>query len=247
MARITKPLTNTEIERAKPKGKDYTLSDGQGLYLLIKPTGARLWRFNYYQPFTNPRKRALLSVGKYPDISLAQARKVRDEYLALLAQDIDPQQHRKQQSADEQARRINTFLFVAEKWCEKKADEVLPKTLDKHWARLEKHLFPKLGEIPVSEITPKMLIEALEPLKARGIGDTLRRLIRTTNEILNLAVNAGLIEFNKCVNVAASFSAPTSENNPTIRPEELPAFLADLRDSNSSNLVKALIIRLFSC
>lgn len=239
MARITKPLTNTEVERAKAKKTDLKLLDGGGLFLLVKLTGSKLWRFNYYKPFT--KNRTEISLGKYPDISLAQARKVRDEYLALLAQDIDPQQHRKQQSADEQARRINTFLSVAEKWREKKAGEVLPKTLDKHWARLEKHLFPKLGEISVSEIAPKMLIEALEPLKARGIGDTLRRLIRTTNEILNLAVNAGLIEFNKCVNVAASFSAPTSENNPTIRPEELPAFLADLRDSNSSNLVKALI------
>lgn len=95
MARITKPLTNTEIERAKPKEKEYTLSDGQGLYLLIKPSGSRLWRFNYYQPFSNPRKRVLLSVGKYPNISLSQARKTRDEYLTLLAQDIDPQQYRK--------------------------------------------------------------------------------------------------------------------------------------------------------
>ncbi|WP_237184425.1 integrase arm-type DNA-binding domain-containing protein [Rodentibacter caecimuris] len=83
--RITKPLTNTEIDKAKPKDKDYTLSDGQGLYLLIKSTGAKLWRFNYYQPFSNPRKRVLLGVGKYPEVSLSQARKVRDGFLSLLA------------------------------------------------------------------------------------------------------------------------------------------------------------------
>lgn len=241
MARITKPLTNTEIERAKPKEKEYTLSDGQGLYLLIKPSGSRLWRFNYYQPFSNPRKRVLLSVGKYPNISLSQARKTRDEYLALLAQDIDPQQYRKQQSDEEQERLTNTFRNVAGKWREKKAPEVLPKTMEKNWARLENHLFPKLGELPISAITPKLLIETLQPLKERGVGDTLQRTIRLTNEILNFAVNGGLIEFNKCVNVSASFSTPTIENNPTIRPEELTEFLTDLRESNSALVVKLLI------
>ena len=69
MARITKPLTNTEIEKAKPRDKDYTLSDGQGLYLLIKSNGSKLWRFNYYQPFTQKGKSSLpqrVIIGKNP-------------------------------------------------------------------------------------------------------------------------------------------------------------------------------------
>lgn len=97
MARITNPLTSTEIEKAKPKEKEYTLTDGQGLYLLIKPNGAKLWRFNYYKPFTQPKKRALIGMGKYPDVPLVTARKQRDECLALLAQNIDPLIHRQQQ------------------------------------------------------------------------------------------------------------------------------------------------------
>lgn len=241
MARITKPLTNTEVERAKPKEKEYTLSDGEGLYLLVKPTGVRLWRFNYYQPFSNPKKRVLLGLGKYPEVSLAQARKMRAEFLSLLAQDIDPQQYRRQQNEEASERLNNTFYTVAEKWREKKAQEVLPKTMEKNWARLENHLFPKLGGLPISSLTPKLVIEALNPLKERGVGDTLQRIIRLTNEILNFAVNAGLIEFNKCVNVSANFSSPKTENNPTIRPEALPEFLTDLRESNSALLVKRLI------
>ncbi|OOF59485.1 integrase arm-type DNA-binding domain-containing protein [Rodentibacter myodis] len=239
MARITKPLTNTEVERAKPKSKDYKLMDGQGLFLLIKSKGSKLWRFRYVKPFST--KQTDLSLGTYPDISLSQARKVRDEFLSLLAQNIDPQQYRQQQNTEEQERLINTLFAVAEKWRDKKAPEVLPKTMEKNWGRLEKHLFPKLGQMPISSITPKLLIEALNPLKERGISDTLQRIIRLVNEILNFAVNGGLIEFNKCVNVALSFSTPTTENNPTIRPEALPEFLSDLRDSNSSLQVKILI------
>lgn len=149
MARITKPLTNTEIERAKPQDKEFTLSDGQGLYLLIKPNGSKLWRFNYYQPFSNPKKWILLGVGKYPEISLAQARAKRAEYLALLAQNVDPQMQRIQQAQEENAKQTNTFQKVAELWKEKKEHEIEPKTIKKYWASLNLHVLPFLGNYPV--------------------------------------------------------------------------------------------------
>ena len=97
MARTITPLNSTKIDKAKPQEKEFTLSDGKGLYLLVKPNGAKLWRFNYYKPFTQPKKRALIGVGKYPDISLQQARAIREEYLSLLAQNIDPAIYRQQQ------------------------------------------------------------------------------------------------------------------------------------------------------
>lgn len=246
MARITKPLTNTEIERAKPKEKDYTLSDGQGLYLLVKANGSKLWRFNYYKPFSIPSKRVLLSLGKYPDISLAQARKQREEFLALLAENIDPQTYRQQIESEEINKRENTLYKVADKWRQKRLNdaangEIQIKTIEKNWSRLEKHLFPILGNQPISSITPKLVVKALEPLQEKGIGDTLHRVIRLLNEIMNYAVNADIIEFNKCVNVSANFSTQKTENNPTIRPEELPLFLERLRDYNLSLQTKILI------
>lgn len=239
MSRIISPLTNTQVEKAKSKDKDYSLSDGKGLYLSVTTKNSKLWRFNYNKPFT--KKRTEISLGKYPEISLAQARKIREEYLELLAQDIDPKIYRQNIVDEEISKRENTFEAVAKKWREKKSLEVQPKTMEKNWARLENHLFSKIGNVAVSEITPKMVIKAVEPLKVRGVGDTLHRVIRLLNEVLNFAVNMGLIEFNKCVNVSANFSAHTAENNPTIRPELLPEFLSDLDDSNSSIQVKILI------
>ncbi|MDE4027903.1 tyrosine-type recombinase/integrase [Glaesserella parasuis] len=239
MPRIISPLTNTQVEKAKSKDKDYPLSDGKGLYLSVTTKNSKLWRFNYKKPFT--KKRTEISLGKYPEISLAQARKIREEYLELLAQDIDPKIYRQNIVDEEILKRENTFEAVAKKWREKKSLEVQPKTMEKNWARLENHLFSKIGNVAVSEITPKMVIKAVEPLKARGVGDTLHRVIRLLNEVLNFAVNMGLIEFNKCVNVSANFSTHTAENNPTIRPELLPEFLSDLDNSNSSIQVKILI------
>ncbi|MCT8759966.1 tyrosine-type recombinase/integrase [Glaesserella parasuis] len=239
MSRIISPLTNTQVDKAKSKDKEYSLSDGKGLYLSVTTKNSKIWRFNYNKPFT--KKRTEISLGKYPEISLAQARKIREEYLELLAQDIDPKIYRQNIVDEEILKRENTFEAVAKKWREKKSLEVQPKTMEKNWARLENHLFSKIGNVAVSEITPKMVIKAVEPLKARGVGDTLHRVIRLLNEVLNFAVNMGLIEFNKCVNVSANFSTHTAENNPTIRPELLPEFLSDLDDSNSSIQVKILI------
>ena len=92
MAKITKPLTNTEVKQAKPRDKEYNLSDGWGLMLRVKPTGSKFWLFNYYRPYT--KKRTNFSFGIYPDISLAEARKKRDEARSLLAKDIDPKKHK---------------------------------------------------------------------------------------------------------------------------------------------------------
>ncbi|MCT8556553.1 tyrosine-type recombinase/integrase [Glaesserella parasuis] len=239
MSRIISPLTNTQVDKAKSKDKEYSLSDGKGLYLSVTTKNSKIWRFNYNKPFT--KKRTEISLGKYPEISLSQARKIREEYLELLAQDIDPKIYRQNIVDEEILKRENTFEAVANKWREKKSLEVQPKTMEKNWARLENHLFSKIGNVAVSEITPKMVIKAVEPLKARGVGDTLHRVIRLLNEVLNFAVNMGLIEFNKCVNVSANFSTHTAENNPTIRPELLPEFLSDLDNSNSSIQVKILI------
>ena len=215
--------------------------DGQGLFLRVKSNGVKSWLFNYYKPYSTPPKRTNLGIGTYPEISLAQARIIRDEWRALLAKNIDPKVHRQNIVDEEISKRENTFEAVAKKWREKKSLEVQPKTIEKNWARLENHIFSKIGNVAVSEITPKMVIKAVEPLKERGVGDTLHRVIRLLNEVLNFAVNMGLIEFNKCVNVSANFSTHTAENNPTIRPELLSEFLSDLDDSNSSIQVKILI------
>jgi len=241
MARITKPLTNTEVDKAKPRAKDYTLADGQGLYLLVKTNNSKLWRFNYYGPYSEPKKRILLSFGRYPDISLAQARKQRDEYLSLLAQNIDPQTYRQNLEREEQQKQANTFLAVAEKWKAKRSLEVEPLTMEKNWLRLEKHLFPKLGKLPITEINSILLIESVKHLDKEGKSDTLHRILRLANNILNYAVNTGLLPFNYCEKVGEAYHKKPKQNNPTIRPEELPQFFTALSQSKTDFITRCLI------
>lgn len=96
MARQTKPLNNTEVKNAKATERATILYDGDGLELLVKPGGSKLWRFRYYKPFT--RKRAMISFGAYPAVSLSEARQLREDARLLLSKDIDPQEHKKPNS-----------------------------------------------------------------------------------------------------------------------------------------------------
>ncbi len=96
MPRKTLPLSATQVSQAKPKQKEYSLSDGDGLSLRIKPNGSKLWLFNYYHPYT--KKRSNLSLGSYKDVPLATARERRKEYRELLVQQIDPKDYKNKQS-----------------------------------------------------------------------------------------------------------------------------------------------------
>ncbi|MEH6813611.1 MAG: integrase arm-type DNA-binding domain-containing protein, partial [Motiliproteus sp.] len=111
MARITNPLTNTEVKHAKPRDKEYNLSDGQGLALRVRPNGTKLWLFNYSRPHT--KARANISFGTYPEISIAQARELRGNARQLLAQDIDPKEHRDEQSRQSREASENTLDAIS--------------------------------------------------------------------------------------------------------------------------------------
>jgi|TARA_B110000116_G_C16388653_1_gene381908 hypothetical protein len=97
MPNSTKSLTNTEVKQAKPLKKEYNLADGNGLYLRVKPNGAKLWLFNYFKPFTN--KSSNISMGMYPNLLLRKARDLKQEYQSLLTDNIGPCEYRVEQEA----------------------------------------------------------------------------------------------------------------------------------------------------
>ncbi|CDF99461.1 Putative Integrase [Avibacterium paragallinarum JF4211] len=239
MAKKVHQLVDTEIKKAKIRDKPYTLTDGGGLFLLISTTGSKSWRFNYYHPMT--KKRTKMSLGMYPTVGLSKARSLRDEYKKLLADDIDPQEHIKSQKQDKLQSAKNTFLAVAEQWKQKKSAEIKSATLNNHWRRLQLYAFPELADVPISLIKPLQVTEMVAPLFQRGVKATGISLLQTINEIMRFAVNRGIIEFNKCADIADTFTKAKSTHHPTIRPEDLPEFFATLRDSHTDLVIKSLI------
>ncbi len=239
MARITRPLTNNEILKAKPREKDFTLHDGDGLFLLIKTSGKKLWRFRYQRPGSSSRTN--LSLGSYPALTLAAARQIRDQHLTTLAQGIDPQQQQEQASEQRQIELDSIFSTVAANWFQIKSKSVTEDYAKDIWRSLDKDVFPTIGSIPVQEIKARTIVEALEPIKARGALETVRRLIQRVNEIMIYAVNTGLIDANPASGVGMAFEKPKKQNMPTLRPEELPRLMRSLVMSNLSVATRCLI------
>ncbi len=239
MARVTNPLTNTEVKQAKPKDKEYNLADGDGLMLRIKPNGTKLWVFNYSRPYT--KKRANISFGKYPDVSLAQGREKRMHAKELLAQDIDPKVQKDNLSQQQQERIENTLLNVASKWFEIKQTEISHDYSTDVWRSLELHVFPQLGKYPISEITAPLTIKTLTPIAAKGSLETVKRLSQRLNEIMVYAVNTGVIHSNPLSGIKAAFANPKKQHMPTLKPEELPDLMRSLSIASIKIVTRYLI------
>ena len=226
MARITKPLTHTEVKQAKPKEKVYSLNDGYGLQLRVKPNGTKSWLIDYYRPYT--KKRTSLSFGQFPDISLADARNKREDARALLAKDIDPKEHREEELRQIETAHSNTLEYVAKNWLEVKKSKVSIDHAADTWRSLELHIFPHLGKFPIHKITAVKTIDILNPIAAKGSLETIKRLSQRLNEVMVFAVNSGLIDHNPLTGIRAAFPSPTKKHYPTLTPEEFPEFLQNL-------------------
>ncbi|HAW7810702.1 integrase domain-containing protein [Klebsiella variicola] len=235
MAKIAKKLTDTEIKSTKPSEKEVNLFDGDGLLLRIAPLakgGKKNWYFRYAVPVT--KKRTKVSLGTYPHLTLAKARALRDEYLSLLANGIDPQVHNTQKTNALKDATEHTFQAVAKKWLDEKVKTsgISQDHANDIWRSLERNIFPTLGDTPIKEIRPKMLKQHLEPIEKRGVLETLRRIISRLNEIFRYAATEELIEFNPADNLGQRFSKPKKLNMPALPPSELPRFLVALNNAS---------------
>ncbi|HIF9403009.1 TPA: integrase domain-containing protein [Photobacterium damselae] len=239
MAKVTTRLSDKEIKSAKPKEKEYILSDGDGLRLRVKPNGSKLWLLNYTHP--TKKKRTNLGLGKYPDLSLANARKLSLEAKELLVQGLDPLEDKKSQQQKHKAIHQHTFINVSKEWFEIKKDDVTPDYAVDIWRSLELHIFPNLSDIPISEITAPQVIELLKPIEAKGSLETIKRLTQRLNEIMNFATNCGLIQANPLTGIKAAFKKPKKENMAALAPAELPELMRSIANASIKRTTRCLI------
>ncbi|MCE7623135.1 integrase domain-containing protein [Vibrio fluvialis] len=239
MARNVKPLTFTEVNKAKPREKEYTLSDGQGLMLSVRPSGSKVWLFKYQKPYT--KKRTNISFGSFPEISISDARKLRLEALTLLAKLIDPREHKEQQTQGKLAELEHTFEKVSESWMAVKSSTVSENYAKDIWRSFELHVFPKLGKLPISKLTAIETINTLKPIAAKGSLETVKRLCQRINEVMDFSVNTGIVNSNPLSKTHSAFHAPKKKNMPTITPEELPQFMTTLSRASIKLTTRCLI------
>ena len=222
-------LTDTHIRNAKPKAKAYKLSDGGGMYLLVKPDGARYWRLDYR--FAG--KRRTLALGVYPTTALSNARTRREEARALLAQGNDPSVvKRKSKRAIEQASET-TFEGIAREWLHNQRQKLAPKYSAQILARLEADVFPQIGSRPIADIDAPELLDALRKIEKRGVLETARRLRQTCGQVFRYAIVTSRAKQDPSVALKGGLSSPgRKRGHVAMARDELPKLLEALEVYN---------------
>jgi integrase len=178
-------LTDRTIRNARPGGKPRKLFDGGGLFLLLNPNGRAGWRLKYR--YGGREKQ--LSLGVYPDVTLAKAREKREELRRLLAEDIDPGEKRKAEKAARGG--ADSFETVAREWFAKQKQSWAPSHANKVIGRLERDLFPWLGMHPVGAIKAPELLRVLRRVESRGAVETAHRELQIAGRVFRYAVGTG--------------------------------------------------------
>jgi len=239
MPKLATTLTDNQIRHAKPKDKEYSLSHGQGLSLRVRTNGTKEWVLRYKRPFTGVR--AAIKLGNYPDLTIINAQVCRTNCLNLLAKNIDPLEARTAKDREKQTGKTNTLELVAAKWFAVKKTKITSDFSKDVWRSLDSHIFPKLGNNPISQIDAPMVIEAISPVAARGNLETVKRLCQRLNEIMTFAVNTGVIHHNPLAGIRESFANPVKKHNPTLKPDQLPMLMSKLNYA-SINLTTRVMI-----
>jgi len=180
-------LNDTAINKAKPKAKPYKLSDSGGMYLEIAPNGGKYWRYKYR--FSGKENR--LSLGIYPDISLATARERHREARKLLAEGVNPSEERKARKAAEKLSGDNSFEVIARMWWQSHMKGKAESHKDKVLRRFELYLFPWIGKRPISTITAPQILEAIKRIEKLNILETAHRTLQTAGQVFRYAVQNG--------------------------------------------------------
>ncbi len=217
-------LTATEVEKAKPKKNLYRIFDVLGLYVEIHPEGGKYWRLKYQ--FHKKERR--LALGKYPEISLLEAREKRDLARKLLAQNIDPIDEKKKQKNDAILSAATTFKSVALEWHEQNKE---------HWShgygvetmnRLERDIFPQIGRRPIADISTPELLLVMRRIEKRGAYEVARRMLQICNQIFRFAVVTGRTRYNPAPDLRGALRPVKREHFAAIEIKEIPDFLQAL-------------------
>jgi integrase len=225
-AQIRGALTDKAVSQAKPQAKAYKLTDGNGLHLLVNPSGSKLWRARYRAGGIEK----LMALGAYPAVPLADARKARDAAKAQLAKGADPMAERKTAKIAKNHAAGNSFHTIAGLWW----NHWKPTRSEQHaaqvWRRFEANVFPSIGARPITEIEAPELVAMLKSIEKRGVNDVAKRALQTSGQVFRYAIAHGHAKRNPASEIKPSDILAAREKNNLARVDskELPQLLRSI-------------------
>lgn len=240
MAKRIVPLSDMDVRKAKKKDKQYSLFDGGGLYLLITPSGGKLWRLKYKVE----GKAGLLAFGSYPEISLADARQRRDDARKLVANGVNPGAVKKAQKNAKFTAAGNSFEVIAREWLEKFS----PQWSDSHRTRttslIARDLFPWIGSRPIEEIEPFELLATLRRIESRGAVETAYRARQISGVIFRYAIGTNRATRDPSADIRSRevFAKPVKGNYAAIiEPKQIAELMRAIDAFEGSFVVKSAL------
>ncbi|MCI3853654.1 tyrosine-type recombinase/integrase [Escherichia coli] len=211
-------LTSAKIRTLKPSDKPFKVSDSHGLYLRVKPGGSRHW----YLKYRISGKESRIALGTYPAISLSDARQQREGIRKMLALNINPVQQRAAVRGSRTPEKVFKNVALAwhksnRKWSQNTADRLL--------ASLNNHIFPVIGNLPVSELKPRHFIDLLKGIEEKGLLEVASRTRQHLSNIMRHAVHQELIDTNPAANLGGVTTPPVRRRYPALPLERLPELL----------------------
>lgn len=205
-------LTDTAIRAAKPKAKPYKLGDAQGLFLLVQPSGGRLWRLKYR--IAGAEKK--LGLGTYPETTLAEARDKRDQARKLIAAGIDPSVEKRRERLRARVSADNTFASVAREYIDKRKREGWAEATASKSEFLLARLSPGIGRLPIADIAPTDILPLLRKIEARGNLETARRTLQFASNVFRYAVATARVGSDPTRDLRGALTAPRTKHHAAI-------------------------------
>jgi integrase len=228
------PLSDAKARNAKPRPRSYKISDGEGLFLLVTPSGSKYWRLRYF--FAGKEK--LLALGVYPEVSLGEARERRAQSRKVLANGNDPAGIKREAKRLALLNAANTFEAVAREWYLQRKHEWADSSAVIALTRLETHILPKLGSRPIVDITAPEVLAMLRAVEARGTLETARRLMQMCRKIFMYAIATGKAVRNPVPDLEGALKTPVVKHHSFLQASELPEYLQKLEAYDGHVLTK---------
>lgn len=222
---MPKSLSDASVRNAKPKCKPFKIADGDGLFLLVLPSGAKYWRLKYF--FGGKEK--LLALGVYPEITLTEARERRSQARKVLAHGSDPGELKKESKRLATLKASNSFEAIAREWLEKRNHHLSESTREVKRKRLEAYVLPKFGAKPITDIPAADVLEMLRTLERRGTLEVARRVMQLTGQVFMYAIATGRAERNPVPDLRGAIQTPKVGHYAYLKESELPEYLKKLK------------------
>lgn len=232
---MTQMLTDAQVRKIKPLDKKKRYSDEKGLYLEVTPAGGRFWRIKYR--FNN--RESTLTIGSYPEISLAQARRARDEARIQLYNNIDPNavKNERLQQLDEST----LFRVLAMEWMEDRKVVIKAATYLRDLSVFEKDLFPYLGDMPINQIKGKDILACAKKIEERGALEMAKRSIPLAGRIFRFAIRKGIIENDPTPHLGEALKPRKTKHMARLDISEFPPFLERIDRYHGNPIIKTAI------